>query len=1075
MVSYRFDLYPRTDPKDGTLIRSFTQLQKAAYRAEANGTSTGQLAVRSTTDDGQAIDPLGLQYVRVIELPGGSVRGGFFLEKGKFAALSEDEDSLLTFSGAGTLSYLSRASMAPHTYISPIFEGQDPFDDTWRLYAQSTVFANGNYLGAMLWRVIYEATHFTPGTHRHADGETYTDTHDDDRPENPLPGLTMTFDAFEDSSGNAWTLSSGEFKAQVGENVLSVVKRLMEAGLYVELDPDTFELSAWEQDVHRAMLDATGSAWATDVVRFQSPTDPDDLSTGNIKDDASRNIEAHIKRSALWAGGSDVYGLSTSPSDIPWEGHYRAAVADTEALEGIAAVQLQAIAEAGDTLKLRLWMEDDPANGKYLPWDHVLLDQQVTVHTGTDQWEFDERTFPVAALTIELKPAGNWDCIVELGASYSVAASRQFQVQGAPAHSHLPNPELCPPAQPGTPEVLSGWEHWTWDAGAETMANPYVADDPFSNQSLNATTSSGDQPPFTGYVRPTTGTNSGDVEASPGIKYRIALTWARFLSPSVRWRVIFVNAAGASVGSVQLFNGNPPGNTAITSTVDAVAPANTARLRLVKDRASDGTGVAAYVGEVLIQTVDSDGTAGSNEGNGISPYAARCDHIHEGQEVPEHEHLIVPEHEHDLISTGWFTVTSYGAAGDGTTDDTAAINTAIAALNSAGGGVLYFPAGNYLVSAGLTSITVAATIMGDGLTSQVTCSSATANLFTLTVTGTIVRDLYLYNSATATAGAAIRTTVGGITNRYERLRIFNFWIGIDHEIGYDWSVSHCYFDGIRKYAIEVNNANPDSGDYTIHGNLFSTSASSDAAIRIVSGGGARITNNKVNGGSGVGYAWAVDYAWTAGSSVISLITGNSFENTRSGGVRMLFSGGSYKGIVIDANQFGFWSGSGQTPILMTGTGATVQYVLIDNIVALGSMATYVVTLTDIDNATVSKIEHDGFTGKLSATSCANLTDNTEGGGVTDHGALTGLADDDHTQYLNETRHDALAHGDTFTVDPGTPTYDDSGDGVGVTVTSQWGITSGGAPYFDPAGVTSGDEAALLYNPATGQYRLVRYE
>lgn len=32
-----------------------------------------------------------------------------------------------------------------------------------------------------------------------------------------------------------------------------------------------------------------------------------------------------------------------------------------------------------------------------------------------------------------------------------------------------------------------------------------------------------------------------------------------------------------------------------------------------------------------------------------------------------------------------------------------------------------------------------------------------------------------------------------------------------------------------------------------------------------------------------------------------------------------------------------------------------------------------------------------------------------GGGVTDHGLLTGLSDDDHTQYLNETRHDALDH------------------------------------------------------------------
>lgn len=34
---------------------------------------------------------------------------------------------------------------------------------------------------------------------------------------------------------------------------------------------------------------------------------------------------------------------------------------------------------------------------------------------------------------------------------------------------------------------------------------------------------------------------------------------------------------------------------------------------------------------------------------------------------------------------------------------------------------------------------------------------------------------------------------------------------------------------------------------------------------------------------------------------------------------------------------------------------------------------------------------------------------TGGGGVTDHGDLTGLVDDDHSQYLNETRHDADDH------------------------------------------------------------------
>ena len=39
-----------------------------------------------------------------------------------------------------------------------------------------------------------------------------------------------------------------------------------------------------------------------------------------------------------------------------------------------------------------------------------------------------------------------------------------------------------------------------------------------------------------------------------------------------------------------------------------------------------------------------------------------------------------------------------------------------------------------------------------------------------------------------------------------------------------------------------------------------------------------------------------------------------------------------------------------------------------------------------------------------------------GGGVTDHGALTGLADDDHLQYLTEARHDALPFDNPHNVD-----------------------------------------------------------
>src|SRR5205823_7338982 len=55
---------------------------------------------------------------------------------------------------------------------------------------------------------------------------------------------------------------------------------------------------------------------------------------------------------------------------------------------------------------------------------------------------------------------------------------------------------------------------------------------------------------------------------------------------------------------------------------------------------------------------------------------------------------------------GVFNVKSYGAVGDGVADDTAAVQAAIDAANStagalAGGGIVFFPLGSYLISASL--------------------------------------------------------------------------------------------------------------------------------------------------------------------------------------------------------------------------------------------------------------------------------------------------------------------------------------------------------------------------------------
>lgn len=61
----------------------------------------------------------------------------------------------------------------------------------------------------------------------------------------------------------------------------------------------------------------------------------------------------------------------------------------------------------------------------------------------------------------------------------------------------------------------------------------------------------------------------------------------------------------------------------------------------------------------------------------------------------------------------------------------------------------------------------------------------------------------------------------------------------------------------------------------------------------------------------------------------------------------------------------------------------------------------------------------------------------------------------------------------LTVDPGTPSYDDSGDDVVVTWASVWGYDADG-PYYDSGGATSGEEGLLCIDSRDGQLVVVPY-
>jgi hypothetical protein len=628
-IDYYLDLYPADDPRDGTRLARYTAadaLQAFDYR-DVIGVGSGRAVMRS--DYADDIDPAGEQYGRIVRDDGSTelVVAGLWVDRMRYEAAVTHETRRLTLEGAGQLAYLARAVMAPHTYLD-IAIGQDPFDRIWRLSEQGPI-AGGDFLGAVLWRVIYEAQHFRVALteHRHADGLIYTDSHADDRLRSAIPDVVLGFDAFEDSDGNAWTMPAGSFTAGVGENVLQVVRRLIEAGLYVELDPDTFELRAWEGSAHRR--DRTGGAWGAAVVRLQAPTDGT-IATGNIKSDAERLVTAHIKRTTVWAGGGDdVYGIADTPTGIPWEGFIPSDMADAAALDNLADTQLTARDEAGDVLTARLKLGADPTAGRYLPWEHVKLDDVVTVHTGSGEWDYNEAEYPVGALRIHLREAGDWDAWVDLGASFEAMAQRQFEVAAAPAHTH-PLP-FCPAEQPALE--------------ASCALNPSLMGE---RATPNGDFELGNTSDWSGAILAAGGADGGSwfsavntlsplwrydgwvgdlFEAGTTYVFRMKIAG----SGAYRVRVGDVADDGSSASgdySEDIGSGPTLGSGDFTTVCLEWTPsADRSAVKLVHDK----NGAHGELGIDSLQAYS--GGVPQNVGNGISNLIARCDHTHPGDDI----------------------------------------------------------------------------------------------------------------------------------------------------------------------------------------------------------------------------------------------------------------------------------------------------------------------------------------------------------------------------------------------------------------------------------------------------------
>jgi hypothetical protein len=323
-------------------------------------------------------------------------------------------------------------------------------------------------------------------------------------------------------------------------------------------------------------------------------------------------------------------------------------------------VQVSAREEAGDTIRLRMKLGAAPTNGRYLPWEHVLHDDLVTVHSGTGQWDWNEQSFPVAALTVALRPGGDWDCWVDLGASYAPMEQRRFQVTPTPAHTHRPLPCcvcLADSTVPGTDANVVAF--WTWDetnaAGRKVQqvaAYPSIGQAAFemdNGYNLNTRPWYGGHP--SGVLVPHEGATPRWLPATAGEPITVSADFGpRTADGTFAVDAYWYDSSHVKIGEDRLWTRTVVRNDWIAVSATATPPtgATMFRLYLTNNLASGGGFYGSRLDNVRITTGSSTPTQNPHAGTNVGCYAL-CDHTHPATEH-NHDHQYADDgHEHAIL------------------------------------------------------------------------------------------------------------------------------------------------------------------------------------------------------------------------------------------------------------------------------------------------------------------------------------------------------------------------------------------------------------------------------------------
>lgn len=268
----------------------------------------------------------------------------------------------------------------------------------------------------------------------------------------------------------------------------------------------------------------------------------------------------------------------------------------------------------------------------------------------------------------------------------------------------------------------------------------------------------------------------------------------------------------------------------------------------------------------------------------------------------------------------------FGAVGDGTTDDTTALQRTIDIAQITEWSIL-LPGKTFRTTAALT-ITAAIGIFGaDHYTSTI---KPEGNIFAFDISnivGPVLRDFNVAWASAPASGAAFRVSAGtsqecGFLDA-QNIRINNGWIGFYFVKASQWHLDRCVILDSGLCAVWVENQNNvDSGDSTIVNCQMTNVTKTGDVTGIIwrSSGGLRVVNNKINNFK---YGVAIQLADGAATGDL-LFCNNSIEavgfpSVDSGfRISRLGATGTLHSVLLTGNQLNGWAAGIQVPLDAVG-------------------------------------------------------------------------------------------------------------------------------------------------------------